>query len=105
MLECFLIVIKPLKAMLSDPDWEEWVREQGKKTRARAEAAHKTIRSKSTKKLVKALVPTVEPMVKLLRMADSEVPCTGKVYHNVWSLKQLLLDSKLSTVNQMEVRS
>lgn len=104
MLERFLAVVKPLQAMLSDPEWDEWVHDQGKKVQARAEAARKTIRSKSTKRLVRALVPAIEPMVKLLRMADSEVPCTGKVYHNVWSLKQLLLDSALSTVNQMEVR-
>jgi hypothetical protein len=103
MLQRYLDVQQSLKALFADPDWAAWVEAQGSKKQAKAEKARRDLGRKSNAKLAKAIVAATEPIVKLLRMADSQVPCTGKVYHTVWSLKELLLTSGLSTVDMLEV--
>lgn len=93
-----MVQVRPcLRALVSDPEWEEWVTEVKRKTRPRAAAARRTIRSKSVAALTTKLLAATKPIISLLRMADSNVPCTGKVYYMMSALHESLIDIGLDT--------
>eukprot|EP00854_Cymbomonas_tetramitiformis_P012488 gene12488-14754_t len=43
-------------------------------------------------KLPTTMVVGLEPIFMLLRLADGDTPCTGKVYHKMYTLVQTLLN-------------
>lgn len=62
------------------------------KRRAKARRLEKAVLSKTAegKQMwsdAAVLVGVCHPMVKLLRMADGQAPCTGEVYHFMYTLQ------------------
>ena len=103
MLKRFIAVRGSLRKMINDPDWDEWVAGAKPKVQIKARAAEDTINSKSILRLAQALINATGPVVSLLRMADCNVPCLGKVYYRMYSLGCTLRDAGLDTDHESAV--
>jgi hypothetical protein len=79
----------------------------GMKADARAKFAEMldTVQSKEFWKKAKALVELSAPAMNLLRLADSDIPATGKVYHEMFKTGKLLESMLASDVYSFIPRS
>lgn len=77
---------------VQDPEWAKFKKKLPTKRRAKAKRVEKAVLSKSEEgkhlwSEAGVLVAVCQPMVKLLRMADGQAPCTGEVYHFMYTLQ------------------
>ena len=76
-----------------DPEWAKFKKRLPKQRRDRAKLIEQAILSKSEegKRMwadAVVLVDLCHPMVTMLRMADGQAPCTGEVYHFMYTLQE-----------------
>lgn len=102
MLERCLKVQGALQQLVVDAQWTEWA--SGDRVKADAARVRATILDTNHWEKVQQLVELIEPLVKLLRMADSNKPMIGKVYSTCMRIKDHLAAAQLSAVRSKQVQ-
>jgi hypothetical protein len=92
-LERLVKVKEALVLTVRDPEWAKFKKRLPKQRRDRAKLIEQAILSKSEegKRMwadAVVLVDLCHPMVTMLRMADGQAPCTGEVYHFMYTLQE-----------------
>ena len=92
-LERLIKVKAALVLTVKDPEWTKFKKRLPRERRDKAKRFEAAVLSKSEEgKLMwsdaAVLVDICHPIVTLLRMADGQAPCTGEVYHFMYTLQE-----------------
>lgn len=94
-LERLQTVKKALEKTVTDEAWDAWVEDQQADVRRKAGNMKSRVFNPAFWQVADELVAISKPLVSLLRLADGNKPCMGKIYAKTQQVQQQLADMKL----------
>jgi len=101
MVQRLLTVKGALQETVISREYKKWLTE--KLYRVKGEAITNMILNEIFWCSVEALVALCEPLIQIMRLADGNVPCVGKIYWKMWQIEKLIQDADLPSINKKPI--